>query len=514
VRNPPPTRAELSELEANLILAEWCRRHAPPKREFVAKREWRFLSELHKVQASVNALSDRRQAWLWGRRTGKTTLAAAKLVVAAGDHPNSHACYIALTRSQAKRNIWKELKRLSEDYSLGISFNETTLIATLPNGSEIALLGALNANDIERLRGTAFVLVVIDEAGSFPCRPARDGEVTGDLLKNLYTQILGPAMLDYLGTVVLCGTPTLMCRGYFFDVTQPTVAHRMKGWNVSHATVLDNPFVPKTPTAEIPDAATYLRKEVLEAQNLTDQDPTFRREWMAEWVRSVEALVYARFSFQKNVYATIPGDEHREWFYGASVDFGYDDPTVIGLFKWSHDDPTVYLTRIIKASGQIVSQIASTLKRLEREVGGFSFLVADYGGGSGKMFGEELRERHGFHLIKGAEKTKKPVYIESLNSDFQTGRFKVHESCVPLLDEISVLQWDPRALGRLEDERFANDCCDMMLYGWRETRGFEFDDSRTPDELIPPAPEREAQEIEDEIERRLKAQARDDFNGF
>lgn len=502
----------MNDVEAKAVLEEKLRRISPPKRVFVAKKTWRFIAELHALQQKVRAAVDKRKALLWGRRTGKTIFDVCSLLEAAGNHPDSHCAYLTLTREQARRNIWGELKRFSDDYSLGISFNETKLIATLPNGSEILLLGALNANDIERLRGTPFVLVVIDEAGSFPSRAPKNGESTGDLLARLWMDILSPAMLDYQGTIIMSGTPTANCRGFFFEATHPNPDQRKKGWLYSHATVLDNPFVPKVRTAEIPDAKTYLQKEIIEAQGISELDPSFRREWRAEWARSADDLVYPHFSSVRNVYKTIPGANRIEWHYGVSVDLGYDDPTVIGVFMWSTEVPDVYLIRVIKGDSWIISRIGSELKKIEKEFGALSFIVVDQGGGAGKMAAEEMKQRWQLANLKGAEKQKKPTYIGFLNSDFQTGRFKIHESCVPVLDEISVLQWDARWPGKVEDERFANDACDMMLYGWRECRGFAFDQDQTPMEMRPSEAQQQEDDMESQIARGIERENRADLD--
>jgi hypothetical protein len=513
-------------VEALAVLAEAKRRFIPQKVAYVAKRVWRFLSELHAKQRLFHDSPSRRKAALCSRRAGKSWVAAAMLLEAAGDHPDSLCVYIALTRGQARRIMWKELKRFNRAYNLGLAFNETALVATLKNGSEIMLLGAVNEADIDKLRGVAFVLAVIDEAASFPVRKAsssRGQNIQGDssdkahrdLLHRLYRDVLQPTMLDYQGSVVLLGTPAAHCSGFFFEVTRPDKDRRRKGWDVHEWTFRDNPFVPKIKTKEIPDAASWFQKEIVEAEGVDINDPAIQREWFARWIRSTEALVYPSFNERRNVYRDIKNDKRIEWFYGVSVDLGYDDPTVIGLFKWSNDVPDVYLTKVIKGENWIPSRIAKEILRLEKEVGALAFTVVDQGGGAGKMIAEEFKSRWHLPNVRAAQKTAKPTFIKMMNGDLATGRFHIHESCVPVLDEIGVLQWDPRFLGVKEDERFANDACDMALYGWRETRGgVGFDEDRTPDQLMPEDKEREEDEMEEQLERDFKrSQNEDDLFG-
>lgn len=601
-------------VDAKIVLQEAARRFRPKKERFQVKRSWRFLSALHLMQKALLECKGQRLAALCSRRAGKTFLAAAMLLQAAGDHPESLCAYLATTREQARRNMWRELKRFDRLYALGLDFNNTRMVCTLKNGSEIICLGALNEKDVDRLRGAAFVLVVIDEAASFPVRqvtrrhdaPSRrkkreeDAEGTlgpvvekdaqedavderskqeGDMLYRLWREILQPAMLDYQGKVLMIGTPAAHCSGFFFDITHPNKEKRRKGWDVFQWTVEENPHVPKVKTKEIPDVKTWLKMMRAE-QGYHEEDPEYQREWLGRWIRSADSLVYYGFSEKRNVYGTplvgedgaplplgrrgrhdwlaggldhllseIPAPKKRlspaeqrmlaravggggeaarraaqriqedkaaaarklgrvQWFFGVSVDLGYDDPTVIGLFAWNLVDPTVYLIAVKKRKKMIPSAIAGEIKRAMKLCGALTFVVVDQGGGAGKMIAEEFKERWGIPA-KGAEKPKKATFIELCNGDFETGRFKIHARCEPVLDEISVLQWDPRFLGRKEDPRFGNDACDMMLYGWREAKhhghtGDEEPAELVPDEGTPEHAERERARNEEEAVRRWR----------
>lgn len=501
--------------EAVAVLLELGRRFKPAPVVTSAKRAWRWLTALHRKQKEFHALPGKRKAALCSRRAGKSFWAAAALLEAAFNEPDSLAAYLTLTRESARRIMWRELKRFDRKYHLGLKFNETKLVCTLPNESEIFLLGAVNEADIEKLRGASFTLVVIDEAASFPVRKSAEkaGEKsTGDLLERLWKDVLQPAMLDHQGTVVLIGTPAAHCSGFFHSITHEDPAQRRKGWEVMTWTVLDNPFVPKKPTPEVPDAATWLRK-MMEDEGIDESDPSFQREWRARWVKSEDALVYHRFNTVLNTYTTIKDEKKVEWFYGVSVDLGYDDPTVIGLFRWSLNRPEVYLDKVFKKSGMIPAQIATEIRRIEKQVGSLAFVVVDQGGGAGKMIAEEFRTRWGIDCV-GAEKTKKPTFIELCNGDLASGRFKIHaKNALAVLDEISVLQWDPRYPGKKEDERFPNDACDMMLYGWRECRGYAFDADKLPAELEKSPQEADEDDMEMEAEAALAAREEEDWFG-
>jgi hypothetical protein len=280
-------------------------------------------------------------------------------------------------------------------------------------------------------------------------------------------------------------------------------------------------------------------------EGIDEQDPAYQREWLGRWVHSADSLVYYAFTEQKNTYGDdltaglplfdpksgtkrkrrdwldfdfsngIPAKvwKKHDWFFGASVDLGYDDPTVIGVFMWSDTHPNVYLVTAYKHAKMIPARIAAELKRLQKKVekefgkgAALSWTVIDQGGGAGKMIAEEFAQRWSIPC-KGAEKTRKATYIELCNGDFATGRFKIHERCLPVLEEISVLQWDARFPGRKEDPRFGNDACDMMLYGWREARHDTRTEDDTPEESLPePGSDEANAELEDAMEQKFLKQ--------
>lgn len=202
-----------------------------------ARRTFAFLSTFFRQQRQFADDPSKLKCALTTRRAGKSTSIAGMLIDAAMNEPDSTCIFIALTRKQAKKIMWKELVRLDRLYSLGLKFNKTDLTATLRNGAEIVVCGATDERDIDRLRGQAFLICAIDEAGSFP----------ESLLEELIDEVLEPATLDYDGTIIMTGTPTAACAGLFFRATtgafdkngRPTPRHKFvpgkpagEGWSV------------------------------------------------------------------------------------------------------------------------------------------------------------------------------------------------------------------------------------------------------------------------------------------
>jgi hypothetical protein len=217
------------------------------------------------------------------RRAGKTYCVTRALVRKCLQSDGCHCVYIALTRSTAELLVWLPLQRIDEAYGLGIKFHHTKLRATFPNGSVLEVTGCPNKGEIEKLRGFSFSLVVIDEAASFPM-----------YVEQLIKEVLEPALEETRGTLMLIGTPSGKCAGYFYDVTSSPDEH---DYSLHHWTVLDNPrfgrwYDPKKRKLD-PDwkniAAAWLEK--VKAREGED-NPVFIREYLGIWARSHEDRMY------------------------------------------------------------------------------------------------------------------------------------------------------------------------------------------------------------------------------
>ena len=220
--------------DARAVVREYIKRFGDPdaleEDKGVAKdRSYRWQEDLFEQQlAFINDPASFKTA-LCSRRSGKTYAACYYLIETASRYPDSISAYIALTRNSAKRLMWMELKRANRRYHIGMHFNNSELIATLPNRSQIVLTGANDEADIDKLRGSAYHLVILDEAASF-----------GRHLEELVEEVLEPALIDHNGTMAMIGTPNAACSGMFFRAT----TDESEGYSNHHWTILENPHIP------------------------------------------------------------------------------------------------------------------------------------------------------------------------------------------------------------------------------------------------------------------------------
>lgn len=219
------------------------------------------------------------------RRAGKTVGAVAKICLWAVRRPNARMVYIALTRGHAIDIAWSELKQFNNRFGLGIKFLESKFIATWPNGSTLGMLGGDRADQLDKLRGMPWDLVVIDEGKSY-------GPVK---LRELIEEVIDPGLGDFGGTIAMIGTPGRVRSGPFFEGT--TTA---KNWDRHHWSLKDNTAMP------------HLWKRALaKRKELGKTSPKFIREYLGQWAVDEAAYVFPNFKpapwrdIEKGVRATV-----------------------------------------------------------------------------------------------------------------------------------------------------------------------------------------------------------------
>lgn len=441
------------------------------------------------------------------RRAAKSFSFGLEAINDSYDWPGGKYLFLGMTREEAKRIFWADvLKVLDRKHGLGIRFNESSLVATMPNGAEI-VIGAADANEQEmrKLLGQKYRRVCIDEAQDW----------THTDLHDLVYSVLKPACADLGGSISMRGTPGKFLKGFFRQLTPPSVqagVHGAKGsfpgWSLhcwdTTANMALMPPVPGKHPAE-PMSVRWAREiaELKASHPGIEETPAFRRNYLGEWVLDESNLVY-RYQAGRNDYDALPALRRDGWHYVLGIDLGYDDATAHVLWAYHDDDPTLYGVKAEKESGL---DITSTAQKTQRYVTAYhpEALIVD---GANKQAVEEMRRRHNLPL-QAADKTGKADFIEIMNAEYTMGRIKLGPECGPLKDEYAALVW---ADGDKREEHPAcdNHAADGALYGWRRCYAFL---SERP---VPPPPpgseawaQAEAQRMEqaaqEEYERRQEA---------
>ena len=218
-----------------------------------------------------------------GRRTGKSRLAAWKLIIEGLAATKGSVFYVAPTQGQARDIMWDMLLELGSPVIASSHVNNLQI--KLVNGATIALKGA---DRPETMRGVSLKFLVMDEYA--------------DMKPEVWEQILRPALADQKGSAMFIGTP--MGRNHFYDLYTYACVSDDDTFAGYHFTSYDNPLLDN---AEI------------EAAKKSMSTFSFRQEFMA----SFEAQGSELF---KEDYIKFDDEEPKGGEYYIAVDLaGFAD---------------------------------------------------------------------------------------------------------------------------------------------------------------------------------------------
>jgi phage terminase large subunit len=385
------------------------------------------------------------------RRAGKTTACAADLVHTAINNPSTASLYITLSRSNAKKLIWKEIRNLNRTYKLGGVEHRSDLSITFPNEATIYLSGAHDSSEIDKFRGLALKLVYIDEVQSFRA-----------YIEDLINNSLAPTLMDYAGTLNIIGTPGPIPKGFFHD------AYALKStWSKHHWTFFNNPFITQT--------SKLTHKEMLDRElkrrGVSIDDPSVQREFFGRFVVDSDSLLL-HYNDKVNDYKDVP-ELRSKWYYILGIDLGFEDADALAVLAWNEADPTTYLVeeKVVKQQGltELVEQIQALQKKYD-----ISKMVIDQGG-LGKKLAEEMRRRHNIP-VEAADKTRKMENIAFLNDALRTGKLKAKTNSKFAQDTFLVeIDKDKSTPDRIKvSDKYHSDIIDAVLYAFKESPAYSY----------------------------------------
>lgn len=435
-----------------------------------------FLKKLTPLQQRILASKSKRKALNLSRRGGKTHVILVALLRSAFTHPVTRNLFISTTREHAKSLVWSNFEDFNERFSLGLKFNLSDLIITLPNRSTIEVSGCPTRNDTARYRGKKYPLVVIDEAGAF-----------GPHLKDLCVQVLDPAIREKNGELWLSGTPNATCTGYFHEtVTEPDTQYE-----VFKGDVRDNPYFEIWEgRVNWEQLAFSFLEEVKTSKDFRNDPNAFRREYLGEWVKDSEILVIPHL----NTYSELPDFE---WEHVIGIDFGYGDETALSVLAFSYDHPTIYLVDTYAKSELTPKEIYKVIHEYNERYQPVS-IVGDPS--PGKAYIEDLNKSFGLP-IRALSKPHRTENIKMFSGYLKEESLLINETLQDTIAEFSQLQWkDPAA--KIMDPKFPDHVFDAARYALFEVL----------EVFMPKESEEEEDTYEDDyaIKLRAKLQAEQD----
>lgn len=450
------------------------------------RRAQAILRDMNPVQRAMALDPGPLVSGLCPRRAGKSYAGCGTALAMAEANPGSVVLIISLNLKMTKRNYWlgsaSGLHNFNRRYGLNLEFNTTDLRWVHENGSIGYLLGCDTDESLENMRGMEADLYLIDECKSF----------APSVLRTLIDDIIAPQRISRDGRVVLIGTPGSVLSGPFFEATNPThldakgrpfcvtpdrpdAFGRSKRvlWSLHKWTMQDNVAKPDQWAGAL---------ETKEMRGWADDHPSWRREYLGEWVQSSDGLVF-NYADQKAAGvevtwtpgvgtsdnpAGLPMDKG-PWRFVWGLDLGFNDPTALVIAAYSTTHRLLRQVRSIKAPHMLLDDIEQMLSEAAKTYGIPDRIFADTGG-LGKLLIETLRARG--WAIEPAKKADKPDGVELMNADFKAGRIQIIENS-DLEHQLLTVPWDTEngtkeelaKVGRLrEDKRIPNDVTDAFLY--------------------------------------------------
>jgi hypothetical protein len=460
-----------------------------------------IYQRLYPIQRALLDDPNNQKAALCTRRAGKTHACRADLLYTALTQPESYSVYVNKSRQECRRIMWNGkdgLKALCRGYGIEPKINETYLEMTFANGSIIQLVGADDSAEIEKLRGSAYDKVIVDEAASF-------GQ-----LEYFSEDIILPALGDRQGTLILIGTPSYACAGYFYEITRDD--NQKPGWSTYRWTFRENTALPFL-------AEYYERRKI--HNKWDDNHPTWLREYCAKWVQSAEYLVYdfnlvpepERYWCESQGSNELPGwsdntGKYRsyEWEYYIGIDIGYKDPFAYTIWASCPNLAEKFEIRSFKQSQLNADQQFELLESLAKEYSFTKMVVDSTATGKGTV---EAWKARGLALEDAIKVDKHPA-IHMANAFLAAKRLKFYRGS-PLAAEMEILRYDPKTLGSArpkEDKAFSqNDVCDSFIYLFKEWMADEPEDlNQAPAPGTKEAIEMEMLEYERKMDEQFEAQ--------
>lgn len=422
-------------------------------------RKFNLTSFLFDKQlAFVEDPSDFKAA-ICSRRAGKTVACAAHLIHTAINSPNTISLYITLSRNNAKKIIWRDLRDINDKFKLNGSTDETELSMTFSNGSTVYLTGCKDASEVEKFRGLPIKLCYIDECQSFR-----------SYIKELIDDVIAPALMDYAGSLCLIGTPAPTPTGYFHECSVESPVWSKHAW-----TFFDNPHI------SLKSGKTHqdLLDRELKRRGVAINDPSIQREWYGKWILDSDSLLL-HYSQDKNHYTSLPNlPNGAKYSYILGVDIGYKDADALAVIAYSDFDHSTYLVEEVITTKQGITELVEQIQVLRNKYD-IHKIIMDMGA-LGKKIGEEIIRRH--HIpVEAADKTRKMENIEILNDALRTGQFKAKGNSRFAQDSYLVeIDRDKSTPDKIAvSNRFHSDIIDAVLYAFKLSPAYSYTKPKEP----------------------------------
>ena len=277
-----------------------------------------------------------------GSRSGKSYLIARYIIVRAIKSPKSRHLIARYRFNHAKNSIWRItlLPLLKEILPKGsYTVDKTDYIITLLNGSEIWLGGLDDGDRVEKIMGTEYGTIFINEAT----------QVSYDTYQSLRTRLNAPDITERF--ILDCNprAPSHWLHRIFVEHKNPETMDKLalsELYDYMH-------FIPEDNQENLSDG--YIAESLA-----TMTGVKYKRYRHGIWCNSGEGTVY---KFDRSVnHVDMPIEHNPVLETWASWDFGISDPTSIIVYQIMQIDKTAYNRKGVIIN--IIEEYENTNKQL------------------------------------------------------------------------------------------------------------------------------------------------------
>lgn len=417
---------------------------------------YRIFKDCHNIQQKI--LLDRNKfAFLMaGRRAGKSEADARKACDVAVSKPNALILFIGLTFTRSLDVFYKPMCDLFDNLSIGFKTDRTEGKIILDNGSEVYFKGNSTVLERDKIRGSKWDLVIIDEVQSQPALPY------------LINDIIEPTLVDRKGQCILSGTGPRVRGTYWEELWSNAERYKASryNWNIS-----DNPFIP-----DYEKVLENIRTE----KNMTDTNPLYLREWLGKISYDDDALVYRlnEENYYDDAYIDnwIKSQPITDVRLTAGLDYGFVDSDAFVIIMFSVSRKERFIVYDYKANRTGVIQLAEEMKKgidfvhnKYNIVNKDFYIYCDTAGGTEKIT-YDLYNTYNLPVLN-AYKADKDMAVEMLQDEVRQRTFKVRKGSTFDDEALKTIfkRNDKDELTRIvDDDTFHPDLLDAVLYSLRE----------------------------------------------
>lgn len=406
--------------------------------------EYRVAKQLFGWQKDLISDRSKKITLLCGRRSGKSYAEAALAVIhclKGYDEENDYrkprnVAIIGLTVAKCANVFWTNILHFADLTGLKYKPNAASYSVSFANGATIQLFGNSSKAEREKLRGSEYSLIIIDEAQS------QNG------LEYLMTDVLEPIIQGRGSTIILSGTGSLTGYGKWADITTGDQASL---WRHYSATMADNPTIPDYDKA---------LDNVLAEHNWTRDNITFQREYLGRNVIDTSRMVFPVCHY----FETVPKDFIAKGCV-VGVDYGFSDYNAFAAIVY--DDSRAYLVEERKFNKASVTEIVNVANEINDIISSRykvkPLFVAD---NSDQSISREIYSRG--ISIQNAYKVDVNMQIDQLREWLDNGTLLIREK--GFVDEErkqTVWKWDEErksVIYEIDDDYFHPDIIHALRY--------------------------------------------------